>query len=429
MPSKRIPIESLKIGMYLCGIDRSWFDTPFLTHRFLVKNQSQIEKLRGCGVTEVDIDTNQGLDLIIDEIQEGEHSEAPVPRAENVQVSLSEPAQIQTLEQRIADLPTSVHGKSLSDELSSRRQLREQMLESVRDLLGSVRTSGVVPAREVKEVAQSIVTETLGHEDACIALIRTREFSPDLYDHSLSVGTLAVVLGRVIGFDEAQLRTLATAALLHDVGLLRLPKEILCAKDRRSGPHWDLYYSHPALGLELLKESSGIPPEVGQIVAEHHVTLDDKGFPRTISSNEISYHSRLIMVVDEYDELLTGQGDRPPLTVKDALGELYRRGERNRLDLQFVSQFINQVGIYPIYSLVELNTGERGIVTANSPENLLQPTILLIEDSNRKPFSEPVPVNFSVITPETSRPEIAKVLDPEQLGIRVEQVLANWVLL
>ena len=137
--------------------------------------------------------------------------------------------------------------------------------------------------------------------------------------------------------------------------------------------------------------------------------------------------SRLIRIVDEYDELLTGQHRRFPLSIKDALRELYQQGQQQRLDARLVTQFINQVGIYPIYSMVELSTGERGIVTANSPGNLLKPTILLFQDANRKPFLEPVPINFSVINMESALPEIVRVLDPEQEGVRVEKVLADWV--
>ena len=426
MPQKRISIHSLKIGMYLCGIDRTWMDTPFLTHRFLIKSQNQIDKLVQCGVKEVDIDPSRGLDL--EESEDGRSSPEPTSGTDTALHEVPSTAlDFQTPEERIAHLPPTLQGKPLTNELSAMKEVRQHMLESVRGLLGDVRTSGVVEGQQVKEVTQHIISQTLDHEDACVALIRTREFSTDLYDHSLSVGTLAVLLGRLVGFDESQLRILASAALLHDIGLLKLPKELTRTKGRLSESELQQYQSHPALGVEVLRESPGVPLEVLQVVAEHHVTLDHSGFPTTISPNEIALSSRLIRIVDEYDELLTGQHRRFPLSIKDALRELYQQGQRQLLDARLVTQFINQVGIYPIYSLVELSTGERGIVTANSPDNLLQPTILLFQDANRKPFLEPVPINFSVIKPESTLPEIVRVLDPEQEGVRVEKVLADWV--
>ena len=401
-------------------------DTPFLTHRFLIKSQNQIDKLTQCGVKELDIDPSRGLDVeeSDDEKSFPETSSGPDTSPHELP---STSLDSQTPEDRIAHLPPTLQGKPLTNELSSMKEVRQHMLESVRGLLGNVRTSGVVEGKQVKEVTQSIISQTLDHEDACVALIRTREFSTDLYDHSLSVGTLAVLLGRLVGFDDFQLRTLASAALLHDIGLLKLPKELTRVKGRLTESELQQYQSHPALGVEVLRESPGVPLEVLQVVAEHHVTLDNSGFPNTISPDEIALSSRLIRIVDEYDELLTGQHRRFPLSIKDALRELYQQGQQQLLDARLVTQFINQVGIYPIYSMVELSTGERGIVTANSPGNLLQPTILLFQDANRKPFLEPVPINFSVIKAESSLPEIVRVLDPEQEGVRVEKVLADWV--
>ena len=181
-------------------------DTPFLTHRFLIKSQNQIDKLTQCGVKELDIDPSRGLDI------EDSDDEKSFP--ETISGTDTSPHEIpstsldsQTPEERIAHLPPTLQGKPLTNELSSMKEVRQHMLESVRGLLGNVRTSGVVEGQQVKEVTQSIISQTLDHEDACVALIRTREFSTDLYDHSLSVGTLAVLLGRLVGFDEFQLRT------------------------------------------------------------------------------------------------------------------------------------------------------------------------------------------------------------------------------
>ena len=329
--------------------------------------------------------------------------------------------------ERISNLPPKLQGKSLSNELSVTREIREHMLESVSDLLKSVATSGVVPASQVKELAQDIISSTLEHEDAVIALIRTNEFSTDLHEHSLSVGTLAVLLGRLIGYDDSELQNLGTAALLHDVGLVRLPQALLSPENRQAPEDQEQYRSHPQLSVEILRESSGISDPVRHIVEAHHVLLDGTGYPSRIAPDATPMSSRLLRVVDEYDELLTGQQGLPPMSGKEALRELFQRGQQGQLDKQVVAQFISQVGIYPIYSLVELNTGERGIVTAHSKENLLHPTILLIQDASRQTYQDPVPINFSTIHDRASVPEIVKVLDPEQEGIRVEKVLADWV--
>ncbi len=412
--------------MYVCGIDRPWMETPFLRHRFSIRTHTQIDKLIQCGVKNLTIDINRGIDT-----DQHIESQGTANRTEQLEPANTVQSDVQTEEQRaterIANLPKTLRGKSLSNELSSTRDVRSQMLESVRDLLTSIATSGIIQATQVKDVTHSIIAQTLEHEEACIALIRTREFSADLHEHALSVGTLAVLLGRLIGYDDSQLRTLGTAALLHDVGLLRIPSALLTPVNRQSKEDHELYNSHPRLSVEILQESSDISQDVRAIVEAHHVRLDGTGYPTLIAPESTSTSSRLLRVVDEYDELLTGQLGLPPMSGKQALRELYQRAQKNQLDQQLVSQLVSQIGIYPIYSLVELNTGERGIVTAHSKENLLHPTILLIQNASQQPFSEPVPINFATMHKGTSIPEIIKVLDPEQEGVRVEQFLSDWV--
>ena len=419
MAIKRIPVELLRLGMYIVGIDRSWMDTPFLTHRFLLKKPSQLKKLKQSGIQEVEIDTDRGADV------PNEPEEAP-RILEETQTPESD---LSNLEARLANLPEALQGKSLSDEFTEVHQVQEHMLHEVQEMLDSVRTSGIVEGSQVKALSQEVIAQTLGHEEAYAALIRTREFSPDLYDHALSVCTLAVLMARLLGYEKGPLEHIAMGALLHDIGFLRLPSELI--RPHRTLSEFDqiLYDSHPRLGVEILKSSPGISEEVMQMVAQHHLTGDLQIHPEGGPFEETGFGGRLIRVVDEYDELLTGQGSSPPLPMREALGELYLRAQRNQLNPELASYLIIQIGIYPIYSLVELNTGERGIVTAVTPGSLLHPVVLVIQDPNRNPYHEPFPVNFA--KPASDRPpvEIVRVLDAEEEGIRVEEVLGSWNIL
>lgn len=414
MKLKKIPIESVRIGMFIVGFDRSWLETPFLTHRFLIKKVSQITKLQQSGIREIEIDLDQGLDVAANQLENESTASAFNP--------------VQQLENELAKLSDDSQGMALSQELNHARELRQEMLGEVREVLDHIHTSGVVDGKQAKDVSEDIIARSVGHEEALAALIRTREFSPDLYDHSLSVCTLSVLLGRLLGYKKETLLHMAMGALLHDIGLLRLSTDVIRQVRSQSTPEHELYQQHPDFGVEILAASKGIPSQVVQMIGAHHKTPNTSGKPDHLR-DEWGAAYEVLRIVDMYDELLTGHGLKKPMAIKDALPELYQRGQRNELDQDLVSHLISQIGIYPIYSLVELNTGERGIVTAVTPGQLLHPVVLVIQDPEHRPYQDPMPMNFATRSHGEEPIQITSVLDAEQEGVSVDEVLADWVAL
>ena len=427
MAKKRVEISFVKVGMYLCGIDRSWLDTPFLRHRFLIRSPEDLTKLHQCGIQEITIDTDRGLDDI--STTETAHQEetlaSPPLDPPRVKTQTSIPPEVT----RIQQLPEEIQGKSLGGELTAITQTRQYMLEDVQDILETLSKTGGIAFEQVNHVTQSIVAETLDHEEAYIALIRTREFSPALYDHALAVSTLAVLLGRAVGLEDSECQDLAIAGLLHDSGLAKIPQALHRPLHELSDSELKIYQSHPKRGLDVLMQQSSFSEQVQTFIREHHVALDGSGYPPNIDPATIKPASRILRLVDEYDELLSGHLSGQPQTVRGALQILYQQGKTGALDAELVGKFINLIGIYPTYSLVELSTGERGIVTANSRENLLHPTILLIQDATHKPLPEPIPFSFSVLGADNPSPEIVKILPPEEVGIQLDTALEDWVTL
>ncbi len=426
MAQKRVPVESVKVGMYLCGIDRSWLDTPFLRHRFLIST-ADLAKLRQSGIREITIDTSRGFDVEITaeaESQEDTPSAiAQVPQPGETKKPIAPEVE------RIQHLPEEVKGVSLSGELTAITQTREYMLEGVQDILETLSKTGGLAIAQVNDMTRSIMAETLDHEEAYIALIRTRDFSPAQYDHALAVSTLSVLLARSIGLEDSVCQDLATAGLLHDAGHAKIPSTIQRPLHDLSQSELKIYQTHPKRGLDLLMDQATLPEQVQAYILEHHVALDGSGYPADIDPSTIQPASRILRLVDEYDELLSGHQTGKPQTVRAALQTLYQRGKTGALDVELVGKFINLIGIYPTYSLVELSTGERGIVTANSRENLLHPTILLIQDAAHQTLPEPIPFNLSVMDANSSSPEIVKILMPDEVGIQLDTALEDWVTL
>ena len=412
MAVKRVPVDRLKVGMYVAGFDRSWLTTSLLTHTFLIKSDSQIQKLKQSGIQAVDIDPNQGLDDGID-------AEAFEP------VASQELPPLKAATQNI--LPATGTPHALGADLATARQVREELLHAVETVFQNIGTSEVIQSQEVKQVVTEMMPKVLDSQAAFMALIRTREFDPALREHVLSVSTLALIMGQTLGYDDKRLLTLATGALLHDVGMLRLPNYMLRLSNTLSKPERTLYETHPRLGVTLLQKNGGFHTDVLRVVAEHHAHQDQSGYPPDVAGAQTGEMSQIILIADRYDEMLTGQLGVAPLPARDVLSTLYKEAQASRFSLTLVSHLIRVVGVYPIYSLVALNTGDRGIVINVTPGKLHLPVVLLITDSGGHPYSPPIPLDLAAQQGAGGATSIAAVLNAEQEGIRIEDYLQGQV--
>jgi putative nucleotidyltransferase with HDIG domain len=228
-----------------------------------------------------------------------------------------------------------------------------------------------------------------------MALSHGPQLDASFNNHSLAVCTLATIIGQTLGYDLMKLHELATGALLHDLGLLQLPRHLFHISTPLSGADLETFHHHSRLGAIAIEAQHEFPQTVRRIAAEHHVTPDGQGYPSETSACSTTEGSRIVMIADRYDELLTGFGGLRPLPSHAAIRHLFQEGEFGRLDLRLVSLFIKLVGIYPVYSFVELNTKERGMITAINPATLHQPIVELTYDETGSPYRQPLTVDLS----------------------------------
>lgn len=379
---KHIPLPQLRVGMYVAGIDCSWFRTPFLKHRFLVKTEEQIERLRRSNIHAVDIDPSKGLDV------------TSFPIAEETLHTIS--LQTSTQTPPAHDAPRSLD--TLNQELSMARETRDKLAQSVKTVFDEISKTGAARPGPVNEAVQEIiiVTRTLSTHATFMAMSHGRHLDASFNNHSLAVCTLAMVIGQTLGYDLMKLHDLATGALLHDIGLLQLPLHLFRTSTPLSGDDLAAFHHHPRLGAIAIEAQRDFPLTVRQVAAEHHVTPDGQGYPSETSASSTAEVSRIVMIADRYDELLTGFGGLRPLPSHAAIQQLFQEGEFGRLDLGLVSLFIKLVGIYPVYSFVELNTKERGMITTINPGTLHRPIVALTHDETGSPYRNPLTVDLSI---------------------------------
>jgi len=378
---KRIPLHQLRVGMYVAGIDCSWFRTPFLKHRFLINTEEQIERLRRANVHAVDIDSAKGLDV----------TSFPIAKEALHTIGLHTSTQAALAH----DVPRSL--ATLSQELTIAQEMRDKLAQSVKTVFDEISKMGAAKPGPVNEAVQeiTIVTRTLSTHATFMAMSYGRHLDASFNNHSLAVCTLAMIIGHALGYNPIQLNELATGALLHDIGLLQLPTHLfrtstpLCSEDLAAFRH------HPRLGAIAIEAQRRFPQTVRQVAAEHHVTPDGQGYPAETSADSTAEASRIVMIADRYDELLTGFGGLRPLPSHAAIQQLFQEGEFGRLDLGLVSLFIKLVGIYPVYSIVELNTKERGMITTINSATLHQPIVALTYDETGSPYRNPLTIDLS----------------------------------
>lgn len=395
---KRISLRQLRVGMYVAGIDCSWFRTPFLKHRFLVQTVEQIERLQRSNIHAVDIDPSKGLDVMSLSIEE------------NTLHTIGLPASTQAAPAH--DAPRSL--ETVSQELTMARETRDKLAQSVKTVFDEISKTGAARPGPVNEAVREIiiVTRTLSTHATFMAMSHGRHLDASFNNHGLAVCTLAMIIGQALGYDLMKLHELATGALLHDIGLLQLPRHLFRTSTPLSGEDLATFQDHPRLGAIAIEAQRDFPQTVRQVAAEHHVTPDGQGYPSETSADSTAEASRIVMIADRYDELLTGFGGFQPLPSHAAIQQLFQEGEFGRLDLRLVSLFIKLVGIYPIYTFVELNTKERGMITTINPATLHQPIVALTHDETGSPYGNPLTVDLSNQDQPPIR-SIERVVTPE----------------
>ncbi len=408
MAPRTIPLSDLKIGMYVIGVDRSWLHTPFLRHKFEICAQSEIDTLRASGIAQVTIDTGRGLDVAVPEVTPSD----PVPVCEAMSLAPSHPASNPVPHERTAVM--------LADNLALAKQRRTEWINRLNHIFDGTRATGLVSYAEVRQLVDEMIGFIFERQAACYAVMGLREQDPTLHEHGLTVCTLSVIIGQALSYPREVLQHVGVAALLHDVGLVRLPRNILKRTKTMPPAQQALYDSHPAQGLVLLEKSGVRDAEVLSIVKYHHDAPTGPVGTEGETGQDRAY-AALVGIVDQYDELLTGQTGGPPLSSNQAMTQLYQRYRDQPYLLDHVSYLIRAIGVFPLYSLVALKSGEVGVVASITPGKAHLPILYLCRDARGVSWAPPQELDLAQ-EPEGGR-SIHDIRDPRREGIDVEDIL------
>jgi putative nucleotidyltransferase with HDIG domain len=357
--------------MFVVGLDRSWLQTPLLFHRKLIKGPDDIARLEQLGVREVIIDTARGTDL-------GDPSTVSGV-ADRVELAN---ASTHGVEQFVVRPPstTELLLRPMAKELPAARSIQEEALTITQGIFDGARGGAPVGSEAAKKVVTELQDSIARSPEANLFLMQMRRFQKDLFTHAVNVCVLSLVVGALEDFN-VDASALGLGALLHDVGETRIPRNLIRKKNGLTDTERRLMEQHPKLGARLLEQSSDVPPSARQIVLEHHERIDGSGYPLGLRADQLSLAGQIVAITDTYDDMLSGR-NQAVLQSVEVLRQLYMQSSAGALDSELVERVIRCLGIYPIGSLVELNTGERGIVIATNRAETLKPTLRIVMSSN-----------------------------------------------
>ena len=354
--SVKIHVSELRIGMYVSKLDRDWLDTPFIMQGFVIEDPE-----------DVDIVAEYCEYVWIDSTYKsrGSKHSSNVPTATQVRRSgqYADPKNLEAEHRRA--YKSFRHGRRVTF-----------------DLLDAVRLGDAIDGEAAKQTVSEVVTSVIRHPDAMLWLSKIREESSYTSDHCLNVCVLAVAFGRHLGIEKNELEELGLCGLLHDIGKMRVPDEILNKPGRLSEKEFNLMKAHTVHGRNLLLSAKNVYAGAIDVAYNHHERIDGNGYPRKLDAAKISRFTRIISIVDVYDAITAERCYSKARTSTEALKIIYaERG--TQFDEALALEFIKTIGLYPPGSIVELHTGEVGFVIESNPQRRHLPKVLLVLDEDQ----------------------------------------------
>ena len=256
-------------------------------------------------------------------------------------------------------------------------ETRVKSIKTIQEVLSKIKLIDRMDVGEVRTVAKAIVSEVLKNQGTLLHLNDIRRYDDYTFAHSVHVAVLSVIIGAALDYPEEKLANLALGALLHDVGKMLVPKEILNKPGALTAEEMEIMKMHSEYGFEILRKQLDMPLLAAHVAFQHHEKLDGSGYPRGLDDEDIHEYARVVAVADVYDALTSDRPYSKAIFPHEAY-EILRDSLHRHLDAGIVAIFFKHVAIYPLGSVVLLNTGEIGIVSKVIPELQFRPIVTII---------------------------------------------------
>ncbi len=379
----QVEVDSLVLGMYISRLDRPWSQTPFTLQGFYLRSPGEITQLQTyCHHVFIDIQKGRApLDTVVQPVSSGQPKKVRYGSLDKSAVRGGERA-VKKSKEQTASAPIIVR-KGFYQTRSPLRKEAVQAKKIVNRLKGTltlvVKQMGrgrKVDYGRLKESVGDMVDSVLRCPDAFTWLVRLREQDEHSYDHSLRSALWAVQFARYVGMPKDEIAVLCMGTLLKDVGKAKLSNRLL-RKEKRSDAEEREYQKHVSYGVELLRDSRQVEPRVISVVRYQSERNDGSGYPEGLAGGKIPLLARIAGIASTYDSICYPRESSDPLAPSRAVGVLYSMRDKEFSD-DLVVSFIQSIGLYPTGTLVELTTGDIGVVTEQHPKSRLTPKVAVL---------------------------------------------------
>ena len=362
MPRKIDVVEKLKLnavdlrpGMYVCELDRPWLETPFMLQGFELKNDADIQAVRQhCEWVYIDLLRTKTVDVTIGEVGA----------------------------RRYAAQKDGAFGRK---DLEVAETTQRQTSDLIKTFVDEIRFGQSPDVHLAKSAVSGCVASVMSNPEAMMFLTRLRSKGADTSQHAFNVCVYSLVIGRLLGLDANQLENLGTCGLLHDMGKVAIPDHILNKPAALTPEETAVMRGHTREGRDILMSGRNLYSGTVDVAYGHHENLDGSGYPRGLQGTQLNTNCKIVAVVDKYDAITSHRPYRPAKDHLSAVALLNKMAIANHIDAKLTTGFVAYLGIYPPGSIVELSSGEVGIVIDSRPEQRLRPQLLIVRDPEKQP--------------------------------------------
>ncbi len=388
----KVKTADLKVGMYIHQIDTSWFKHPFLVNHFMIRSEKEIKKLNEAKIEWVHVDFEKSI--------------------------LEPKTTLEPKIQKIKPVP-------FVQEIEKSRQIYNKAEQQVHDLMEEARCGEKIDIPQLQELVGDMYGSILRNSNALVSLSRLKNYSNGIYYHSINVCLLCLAVGQKINLDPEEMASMGMGGLLHDIGLVKFPAHLLAIDYRPTKKEVEALKQHPRESVQILENSEGITDDAMAMVLNHHEKYNGGGYPQGLSGKNIGTFGFIIGIADFYDHITGKHHNHEATLPSEAIKMILQRSQTHFSPL-YVAKFVECLGIYPIGSLIELNTKEIGIVMEIIQGEVVRPRVLLLTDAHGSPLKEKILIDLMNPAAEFQQKKIIRPLNPNSLGIDTEKYLSCY---